>query len=194
MAAGAIVLAPYARRIGALATALLFASTAYGIWYVLAIFWNDGGTHVAVAFAILAAAVAAVAHVRRLPVANAAAFAFAVIATVHLAARHPLDYYTDALRAGPSPPGIYRWIALTQPPAIGGWGLRLGAVNVLSPRTRTIDLPDRDACIRARRERAVLVAVAQNDLGPSENAQRLSAAHRCGAILYADPTAVAAAP
>jgi hypothetical protein len=194
MATGAIVLAPYARRIGWFATALLFASTAYGIWYVLAIFWNDGGTHVAIAFAILAAAIAAVARMQRIAWTNAAAFAFGVIAAVHLAARHPLDYYADALRAGAQPPGIYRWIAATRPPAIGGWGLRLGTVNVLSPKTHTVDLSDRDACAQARRERAVLVAVAQNDLSPGENAQRLGAARRCGATLYADATAVAAAP
>lgn len=194
MAAGAIVLAPYARRIAAIATPLLFASTIFGIWYVLAIFWNDGGTHVAIAFAILAAAIAALARVQRVAWANAAAFALAVIAAVHLAARNPLDYYTDALRAGPSPPGIYRWIAQTHPQAIGGWGLRLGAVNVLSPRTHTVDLPDRDPCGQARRESAVLVAVAQNDLSSSENAERLRAARHCGVTLYGDSTAVAAAP
>lgn len=194
IAAGAIVLAPFARRIDRVATVLLFASTAYGTWYVLAIFWNDGGTHVAIAFALLAAAIAALARVQRIAWANAAAFALAAIAAVHLAARHPLDYYSDALRAGPSAPGIYRWIAQTQPPSIGGWGLRLGAVNVLSPRTRTMDLSDRDACAQARRENAVLVAVAQSDLAASENAQRLSDARECGATLYADATGVAAAP
>jgi len=194
IAAGAIVLAPYARRIGRVATALLLASTAYGIWYVLAIFWNDGGTHVAIAFALLAVAVSALAHTQRVAWANAAAFALAVIAAVHLAARHPLDYYTDALRAGPSPPGIYRWIARTRPAAVGGWGLRLGAVNVLSPLTRTMDLPDRDSCAQAQRRSAVLIAVAQNDLSSSANEQRLSAARQCGVTLYADATAVAAAP
>jgi hypothetical protein len=194
IAAGAIVLAPYARRTGYVATALLLASTAYGIWYVLAIFWNDGGTHVAIAFAILAAAVAAVARMQRIAWANAAAFALAVIAAVHLAARHPLDYYADALRAGARPPGIYRWIAASRPPAIGGWGLRLGTVNVLAPQIHTLDLSDRDTCAQARRESAVLVAVAQNDLSPDENAQRLSAARRCGTTLYADATAIAAAP
>ncbi len=194
MAAGALVLAPYAKRITTLATVLLLASTAYGIWYVLAIFWNDGGTHVAIAFALLAAAVAGVARIRRIAWANAAGFAFAVIATAYLAARHPLDYYADALRVGATPPGIYRWIATTRPPAIGGWGLRLGVVNVLSPRTRTLDLPDRDACAQARRESAALVAVEQNDLSPSENAARLAAARDCGVTLFADATAVATRP
>lgn len=194
IATGAIVLAPYARRIDPFATVLLLASTAYGIWYVLAIFWNDGGTHIAIACGVLAAAIAAAAQMQRIAWPNAAAFALAVVAAVHLAARHPLDYYADALRAGPVPPGIYRWIAYARPMAVGGLGLRLGAVNVLSPGTDTLDLPDRDPCAQARRESAVLVAVAQTDLSPSENAQRLSAARECGVTLYADATAVAAAP
>ncbi|MBV9334004.1 MAG: hypothetical protein JO146_08345 [Candidatus Eremiobacteraeota bacterium] len=194
MAAGAIVLAPYARRITAFATALLLASTAYGIWYVLGIFWNDGGTHVAIAFALLAAAVAGIARMQRIAWANAVAFAFGVIASVHLAARHPLDYYNDALRVGTTSPGIYRWIAETRPAAIGGWGLRLGVVNVLAPKTRTLDLPDNDACTQARREVAALVAVAENDLPSDENAQRLAAARRCGETLFNDATAVAARP
>lgn len=194
MAAGAIVLVPYARRVHSFATALLLASTAYGIGYVLAIFWNDGGTRTAIGCALLAAAIAAVSRRQRIAWPSAAAFALAVIAAAYLAARHPLDYYADALRAGAEPPGIYRWIAVTQPPAIGGWGLRLGAVNVLSPRTRTLDLPDRDPCAQARRERTVLVAVAEEDLASSENARRLIEARRCGVTLYADASAVAAAP
>ncbi|HEY1868680.1 MAG TPA: hypothetical protein VGG70_10330 [Candidatus Cybelea sp.] len=194
IAAGAIVLAPYARRFHPYAAALLLASTAYGSWYVLAIFWNDGGTHIAIACAVLAAAVAAAAQMQRIAWPNAAAFGLAVIAAVHLAARHPLDYYADALRAGPVPPGIYRWIAAARPAAIGGLGLRLGAVNVLSPHTDTIDLPDRDACAQARRDGALMVAVAENDLAPNENARRLVAARECGVTLYADATGVAAAP
>lgn len=194
LAAGALVLAPYGRRIDLPATVLLYASTAYGVWYVLAIFWNDGGTHIAIACAMLAAAVAAVAQIQRSAWANAAAFALAAIAAAHLAARHPLDYYGDALRAGTAPPGIYRWIAAMHPPAIGGWGLRLGAVNVLSPHTRTLDLSDRDPCAQARRDRAVLIAVAESDLAADENARRLVDARRCGLTLYADATAVAAAP
>lgn len=194
MACGAIVLAPYLRRLGPLTAIALLASTVFGIWYVLAIFWNDGGTHVAIACAVLAAAVVALAQMRRIAWASAAAFGLAVIVAVHLAARHPLDYYTDALRAGATPPGIYRWIASTRPAAIGGWGLRLGAVNVLSPRTRTLDLSDRNACAQARRDGTLLVAVAQNDLAPSANAERLNDARRCGIALYADATGIAAAP
>jgi hypothetical protein len=72
--------------------------------------------------------------------------------------------------------------------------LRLGAVNVLAPETRTLDLPDATPCAQARKEGALLVAVAQSDRSPASNAQRLSAARACGNPLYADAGGVAVAP
>jgi hypothetical protein len=194
MAAGALVVAPFARRLSLVSTVVFLVSTMYGVWYVLAIFWNDGGTHVAIGFAVLAAAVAFIAQTRRLSWANAVAFGAAVIAAVHLAGRHPLDYYADSLRVGPTSPGVYRWIAAAQPPAIGGWGLRLGVVNVVAPSTRTVDLPDRDACAQAHHSGVLLAAVAQSDLDAGANAARLRAARDCGTTLYADATGVVTQP
>jgi hypothetical protein len=194
LAAGAVVLARPARRAGIIATLLLLASTLFGVTYLLWIFWNDGGTHVALVVAALAAATAAIAGLTRRGWVSAIAFAAAVVVSTHLAARHPLDYYTDALRVGVTPPGVYRWIATTHPTAIGGWGLRVGVVNVLSPQTRTLDLPDIGACTQAHREAVLLVAVAQSDRSDAENAQRLRAARACGEIVFADATGVAARP
>ncbi len=125
---------------------------------------------------------------------SAVAFAAAVVVSTHLAGRHPLDYYTDALRVGGTPPGIYRWIGTTHPTAIGGWGLRVGVVNVLSPRTRTLDLSDIGACTQARQAAVLLVAVTQSDRPDAENAQRLRAARACGETVYADASGVAARP
>ena len=76
-------------------------------------------------------------------------------------ARQPVDYYADALRVGGKASGVYDWIATTRPAAIGGWGLRLGTVNVLSPSTRTIDLSDVAPCAQARDNGTLLVAVAE---------------------------------
>jgi hypothetical protein len=194
IAVGAVILGRAACRISAIATALLLASTLVGIWYVLAIFWNDGGTHIAIAFAAVAVAVAATAHLRRIAWPNAVAFGLGVIAAAHLAARHPLDYYADALRVGGRSPGLYRWIKAARPPAIGGWGLRLGVVNVLSPATRTVDLSDSMPCAQARRDGVLLVAVAQSDLPRAANGQRLGRARACGHPLYADAIAVVAQP
>jgi hypothetical protein len=194
IAAGALLLAPAARRLGIVATILLWISTFYGCWFVLAIFWNDGSTHVALAIAALGVATAATANRTRLHLVNAVAFLAAVVLATHLAARHPLDYYNDSLSVGGRSPGVYRWIERTQPAVIGGWGLRAGVVNVLSPRTQTLDLTDTDQCAQAIARGALLVAVAQNDLPSKANAERLRTAHTCGRMLYADAIGVVAQP
>lgn len=194
IAAGALVLAGPARRIGMVAAALLTASAVYGIYYVLAIFWNDGSTHVALAIAPIAVAVAAIARRGRVWWPNALAFGLAVVVAAHLAARHPLDYYNDALTVGGKQPGVYRWIAQNQPARIGGDGVRLGVVNVLSPTTFTSDLLDPSACAQARRTDVILVAVRQSDLPEDANLNRMLAARACGSVLYADSNAIAAWP
>jgi hypothetical protein len=194
IAAGALLFARPALRNAALSSGLLLASTLFGVWLIMTIFWNDGSTRVAIPIAALAIAIVATAHLRRTAWPNALALGVAVIATTHLAARHALDYYTDALRVGQSAPGLYRWIEATRPAAIGGWGLRLGVVNVLSPKTRTLDLLDTAACAQARRNGVLLVAVAENDRAPGSNTQRLGSARACGQILYDDPIAVVIKP
>ncbi len=194
VAAGAAILAPPARRLAGIATALLIASVLYGLWIVFAIFWNDGLTRIALPVALLAVALAAAAHRRRIVWPYAVAFGITVVATSYLGARHPLDYYADALRVGTTSPGIYRWIAAHRPPALGGQGMRLGVVNVVSPSTRTLDLSDAGACEQARRNGSLLAAVAENDLPAEANAQRMRAARGCGAVLYDDGIGVIVQP
>jgi hypothetical protein len=193
-ALGALILARAARRAAAVAVSLLLASTLFGIWYVLAIFWNDGATHVALAFAALAVAVAAAAYSRRVLWPSAVALALGVVIAAHLAARHPIDYYADALKVDGTLPGVYRWISTARPAAVGGWGLRLGVVNVLSPTTRTVDLADIAPCAQARSEGLVLVAVAQSDRSADANVRRLDEARKCGRVLYRDTIAIVAQP
>ncbi len=194
VAAGAVILARPARGLAAIASALLIASALYGAWIVFAIFWNDGLTRIALPVALLAVAVAAASHRRRSAWPYAAAFGITVVATTYLGARHPLDYYADALRVGTVSPGIYRWIATHRPPALGGLGMRIGVVNVVSPGTRTLDLSDPGACAQARRANVLLAAVADNDLPPDANAQRMRRARACGTVLYDDGIAVVAQP
>ncbi|MGC1985312.1 MAG: hypothetical protein WA668_07985, partial [Candidatus Cybelea sp.] len=191
---GALLLTPGFRRSATASTVLLLCSTIFGAWYVLSIFWNDGSTHVALLAAALGAAVAAATRAPSLRGLRLLAAGLAVIFTIHYAGRHPIDYYDDALRVGDATPGVYRWIASARPARIGGAGLRLGVVNVLSPATQTRDLPDERPCSGARRARVLLVAVAQNDLTPAANSQRLDAARACGHVVYADPIGVVAEP
>lgn len=194
IASGAVILAQPARRIPGVATALLMASALFGIVLVLHTFWNDTSTHVALRIAALSAAFVAAAQLRRLVWPAVLAFGAAVALSTHLAARHPLDYYADALRVGRASPTIYRWIAQAHPAAIGGWGLRLGVVNILAPQTRTIDLSDAQACAQARRSGVLLVAVAENDRSATFNAQRLRSARGCGQSVFEDPIGVAIRP
>ena len=120
----------------------------------------------------------------------AAAFALAVIASSYLAARHPADYYADAYAVNGKPAQVFAWIARTQPSAIGGWGLRVGTVDVLDPFARTIDLPESHACAAARAAGVRLVAVAESDRSPWLNEQRLRAARLCGRVTFDDGAAV----
>jgi hypothetical protein len=194
IAAGAVALARPARGLAGIATALLIASALYGVWIVAAIFWNDGLTRLALPIAAIAVAVAAAANARRIAWPYALGFGITVVATAYLGARHPLDYYADALRVGTASPGVYRWIEAHRPPTLGGLGMRLGVVNVISPSTQTLDLSDADACAQARRHGVLLAAVAESDLSAEANAQRMRAARSCGEVLYDDGIAVVAQP
>lgn len=199
IAAGTIALAFALRRFTAIPmmtgalTAVFFASALFGIWRVLGIFWNDGSTHAAIPLALIGtAAVAAAYRLRAAWPALGASFCGVLLST-HLAARHPIDYYNDALRVNGTAPGIYDFIAHERPRAIGGAGLRLGVVNVLSPDTYTRDLLDDGACATARRANLQLVAVAQSDLPAETNATRLAAARACVPVFYSDAIGVASA-
>ena len=194
IAVGAVILAPPARDTSPWLRRRAARFDVFGIWYVLSIFWNDGSTHAALPIAALAVAIVAAARFRRARWLEALAVGLAVIAATHLAARHPVDYYTDALRVDGTSSGLYRWIAAKRPAAVGGWGLRLGIVNVLSPTTRTLDMLDTAPCAQARQNGVLLVAVAQSDRAPDANAQRLRSARVCGQTLYEDPIAVVAQP
>ncbi len=194
IAAGAVILARPASRVAGLATIVLSASALFGIAAVLQIFWNDGSTHLALPIAALAIGIAALGNYRRLRWLYAISGVLSVALATHLAARHPLDYYADALRTGGRAPGIYRWIATARPAAIGGWGMRLGIVNVVSPSTRTVDVRDASPCLDARHDGVLLAAVAQADRATSENARRLDAARHCGEVLYSDPAGVVVKP
>lgn len=193
LAAGTLVLAPPLRRTPLLTLAACIASTVYGIWRISAVFWNDGSTQASIPLALAGVAAVVLAYRWRAAWPLLAAGFCGIVLSAQLAARHPVGYYDDALTVNGTPPGIYRYIAAAQPPAIGGVGLRLGVVNVLSPRTYTRDLLDADACKNARRLDLTMVAVAQSDLPPAVNAARLTSARACTPVLYSDTIGVASA-
>lgn len=194
IAAGALLVLPIAVRVPLTATALLVACTIYGAGAALALFYNDAPTRLALLIALLAAGAVALARKLRTPWPIAAGIVAAAVAASLLAASHPVDFYADALQVRGRSTGIYAWLARNQPPAIGGWGLAIGTVNVLSPRTNALELPDDDACETARRRGLLLVAVAEDGRADAFNAARLSAARRCGTVRYDDGIAVVASP
>ena len=194
IAAGALLVLPIAVRVPLTATAVLALCALYGSGLVLALFYNDAPTLLALPVALIAAGAVALARRLRRPWPVAAAIVAVALAANLLAASHPVDFYADALRVRGHSTGLYSWLARAQPPAVGGWGLAIGAVNVLAPLARTLELPDAGACALAARRQLLLVAVAEEGRPDSFNAARLSAARRCGSVRYDDGIAVIVAP
>ncbi|MGA7095722.1 MAG: hypothetical protein WBX23_17020, partial [Candidatus Cybelea sp.] len=149
-----------------------------------------------VAPAVALAAIAAVAWARMLRRGWPVALAFIAIAVAAdlLAGSHPVDFYADALRVNGRATTFYSWVERSRPTAIGTVGLALGTVNVLSPQTRTLEIPDASPCALARAQRVLLVAIAQNDRTAAFNLARLGAARACGLARLDDGIAVVAAP
>ena len=194
IALGGLLIAVPALRAPRAAAILLVLSAVAGAALVVAIFANDAPTLAGLAVAALALAIAAIPQLRESRWLVTTAVAAAIFASAILAERNAPAYYSDALRVGGKEPQVYAWIARTAPPAIAGWGVPIGVVNVLSPGTRTIDAPDAAPCDTARDERALLVTVAENKHTSEENARRLAVARTCGSILYDDGIAVVAKP
>jgi hypothetical protein len=194
VAAGAVLLAILANRVTAIATPLLLASTIFGVGSVLAIFWNDAPTRAAPGVALVAIAAVWLARVLRRAWPIAAGLIAIGIAGEFLAGSHPVDFYADALRVDGRSTRFYAWIQASHPTAIGGWGLALGAVNVLAPQTRTVEIPDVGACAFARTQHLLLAAIAENDRTPQFNAARLREARECGAVRYDDGISVVVSP
>lgn len=192
--AGAVILGRPARRIELIATILLAASTLFGLWQIAATFWNDAPTRTALAIAPVAVAVVWFALRYRTRWAIALGFVAAAVAADVVAGLHAVDFVTDAFRVENRPSGLYAWLAAKHPVAIGGVGLAIGTVNLLTPGTRTSELPEADACAAARRQGVALAAVAENDRSATFNAARLQSARACGPVRYDDGIAVVASP
>jgi hypothetical protein len=194
MAVGALVLAPHLRRRPSLALWLLLAATIAEVAGVLVVFRSDGVAFFAIAAAIVVAFGVAFARKVRARSVLAVAAGCAIVLTTVVATRTTTRFYADALAVRGHRSAVYAWIHAAQPPRIAGWGLRIGTVDVLSPKSDAMDVPDADPCGHARRVHAVLVAVAENTRSDRFNRLRLHEAAACGRVLYRDPLAVAVVP
>ena len=101
-----------------------------------------------------------------------------------------MDYYADTYAVAGNRTALFAWIARTQPSSAGGWGLRVGVVDVLDPHARTLDLPESHPCAAARASNVALVALAEADRSPWYNEQRLRVARACGSVAFYDPLSV----
>jgi hypothetical protein len=190
MAAGALILAPSLLRFPRIALRLLLFAILGEALQLLLIYWNDRVTLAALVAAIAVPLAVAYARNAKARIPLAAAAAVAIVITTLLAMRTSTRFYADALAVRGERSGVYAWLSRTQPPRVAGWGLRIGTVAVLSPRTLAVDVPDADPCGHAQQAGALLVAVAESTRPDSFNAARLHAAALCGTVLYRDPIAV----
>lgn len=195
IAAGTIVVAPHLLKLGSYALWLLLAATIGELIRVLATFASDRIAFSAIVVGLLLPTVVAFARRTRAAVpALALAAACAIVLTSVLATRTTSRFFADGSAVRGHRSGIYAWLQRTRPPRVAGWGLRVGAVAVLSPSSVAVDVPDADPCGHAKQAGAVLVALAESTRPDSFNRQRIHSAALCGRTLYRDPIAIAVEP
>ncbi len=180
---------PIAGGMAALAIAVLNSS------HTLGIFWNDATTHGTPLVTATVAAVLVLPWQRvklwALPATACALTAYAVV----LAGSHPLDYYEDWLGRGTSPSRFFHWVAATKPPALVGYGLRIGAISAVSPATRAIDADVHNPCREARTLGALLAVAGDIPVGGRTSyAPRRAFAERCGEIVFDDGNTIVVSP
>jgi hypothetical protein len=191
IAAGIVAAGPWIARFSIVTLVVSALSCIFGVTTTLEIYWNDGGTRTALAIGPFAALAAYVSQRTKTIAVCAVAFALSVVAASSLAARHPVDYYTDTYVIAGKPSRLFAWIARTQPASAGGWGVRVGVVDVLAPHARTLDLPESHPCAAARASGVALVALSEPERSPWFNEQRLRLARACGNVTFDDGLAVA---
>jgi hypothetical protein len=194
IALGALVLTPWFSRLSSVASVVLSLCAFFGVAHSVALYRYDAPTLLALPIALCAVIIVGSAVRARTTWPIVCGVAVAIVASALLAARFPADYYDDALHYHGRSTFAYDWLAQFQPPGVGGTGLRLGVVNVLSPQTRTVDLPDTTPCATARVQGVLLVAIAEPDRSDAFNEARLRAARACGRTLYRDGIAVISLP
>jgi hypothetical protein len=181
--------APIPAGIAALAVAIL------GVLRIAGIFANDATTH-GTAWIVAIVAIALLLPWDRIRSWAILATACALTAyAVVLAGSHPLDYYEDWIARGSGHSTFFHWVAATKPPAIVGYGLRIGSVSAVSPTTRAIDTAVRNPCRQAHGLGALLVV--SGDIlvtVRTGHAPRRAFAERCGTIVFDDGITVVANP
>jgi hypothetical protein len=195
LALGGLFLFELGRRIPTPTGIAALAMAALGVSRILGVFSSDATTH-GTPFIVLGLAIVLLLpwdHIRSwtLPATGCALAAYAVV----LAGSHPLDYYEDWLARGSGHSTFFHWLAVTKPPAIVGYGLRIGSISAVSPTTRAIDAVVRNPCREAYNLGALLVVAGDIPVTvPTSYAPRRALAERCGSIVFDDGNTIVVRP
>lgn len=194
LAAGALIAAALIERSALWGPPAAYLIAAWGAWNVLAVFWTDSYTHWALpaaGFAVCAALLTQ--RTRGLSIAGAA-LALALFGS-WAASTRAQGFYGDWMRQ-PSgkPTGVFSWIWAHKPQRVLAANVRIGAVLMSSPQTRTASAASSDSCAQARHDRALLLVGSNEGVQGAQLEQMLAAARACGTILYEDGAAVLVQP
>jgi hypothetical protein len=116
-----------------------------------------------------------------LPILSLALVAFAAFG----AGENPARYIADRYAVNGVPSTLFDWMRTTQPKAIVGDRLDVGAVTLVSPRTRPFD-SNGSPCSEARRHDALLAVMTSRAINASEQAAMAGLIADCGIIRIRD--------
>jgi hypothetical protein len=194
LAAGTLVLAPFALKYGRLSLVLLLLAFLGEALHVVLLYRSDGVALLAVVAAIAMPFVVSFLRRARIPALGPSLAAIAMILTTLISTRTTTRFYADAFAVRGYRSGVFAWIAHHRPPRVAGWGFPIGVVNVLSPQTATADLPDANTCTHARTIHALIITMQDLLISPMTDTSRLHDAALCGKLLYRDKIAIAVSP
>jgi hypothetical protein len=194
LALGGLFLFELGRRIPIPTGIAALAIAAFGVSHILGVFSNDATTH-GTPFIVLGLAIVLLLpwdgiRAWAIPATGCALTAYAVV----LAGSHPLDYYEDWLARGSGHSTFFHWLAATKPPAIVGYGLRIGSISAVSPITRSIDAAVRNPCRQGRGFGALLVVAGDVPGPPAGYPARRKVAKSCGPIVFDDGNTIVVRP
>ena len=196
LAAGAFVAVVVVARSRAWLAGIAYAVAAWGVWSVLAVFWNDGFARWAVLVAAVCVGAALLARRTRAVSIAAAVLAVLLVGSWAASTRAP-GFYADWMRQ-PSgqPTGAFSWVATHHPRAIVAQNVRTGAIVMASPRTRVIDGDDAtpDVCASARAMHALVLAGSNESAQDAALRSLMAHAKSCGKVLFEDGAAVVVQP
>ncbi|MBD5656589.1 MAG: hypothetical protein IAI50_15615 [Candidatus Eremiobacteraeota bacterium] len=184
---------PLLRRAIVPTTAVALLLTCYQIDAVREIFYTDSATR---NMPIVVACLAAVTYLstRRhgsllLPVFSLALIAFAAF----VAGANPARYLADRYAVNGVPSTLFSWTRDAAPKAIVGYRLDVGAVTLVSPKTRPFD-SNGSPCDEARTNGALVAVMTSRAIDAAEQADMARLIADCGVVRIRDESGAIVEP